>query len=313
MKKNIFRFLVLAILMMCCSEMWANWNNGKPDYGTRCGNRNPDKIVEIDGIRYSLYNNQQYTYSYKGIDVSTPSSGNIAVAAYCTKENKSDEMSISRFVRYENVDYTVVAVGEQFFYYNMNHNVEALSIPSTVIALEAYALEGLQVPIGWNEQYENNEIEKLIIEDADNALFCYRTSQGAYLNPHGAFYWLTGLKSVYLGRNLDYKFDNETRYFAPFCEGRYEGLEVEIGPKVTAIGESCFQISEGIDGHAGSSCQLTDVIHIIGLLDVHCSVGTPSGKYLYIKGGVFCNLLMPFQGINRIIGSAQKSHVAVYN
>lgn len=241
MKQKIFKCLVFAALLMCCGEMWANWNNGKPDYGTRCGNRNPDKIVEMDGIRYSLYNNQQYTYSYKGIDVSTPSSGNIAVAAYCTKENKSDEMSISRFVRYENVDYTVVAVGEQFFYYNMNHNVEALSIPSTVIALEAFALEGLQVPSGFMEQYENDEIEKLIIEDADNALFCYRTSQGAYLNPHGAFYWLTGLKSVYLGRNLDYKFDNETRYFAPFCEGRYEGLEVEIGPKVTAIGESCFQ------------------------------------------------------------------------
>lgn len=254
MKQNIYRnlvkFSVLAVLMMCCNNMWAghDYDDGRSWYGTRCGDAYPYKVVDMDGIRYSLYNNQQYTYSYKGIDVSTPNSGNYAVAAYCTKENKSDEMYIPRFVRYENVDYTVVAVGEQFFYYNIEHNVETLSIPSTVIALEAFALEGVEVPSGFMEQYENDEIEKLIIEDADNTLFCYRTSQGAYLNPHGAFYWLTGLKSVYLGRNLDYKFDNETRYFAPFCEGRYEGLEVEIGPKVTAIGESCFQ-----------NCNLTEI------------------------------------------------------
>lgn len=227
MKKNIFRFLVLAVLMVCCNEMWAghDYDDGRSWYGTRCGDAYPYKVVDIDGIRYSLYNNQQYTYSYERIDVSTPSSGNYAVAAYCTKTNRSKEMYIPRTVRYGNVDYTVVAIGEQFFYYNDDHEVEKLSIPSTVIALETFALEDYV-----------DDIETLIIEDADNELFCYRTTDGS-----GAFHWLAGLKSVYLGRNLGYRITNETRYSAPFSYGHYDGLKVKIGPKVTAIGESCFQ------------------------------------------------------------------------
>ncbi len=234
MKQNIFRnlvkFSVLAVLMMCCNEMWANYDNGKPDYGVRCGNKNPDRIVEIGGIRYSLYNNQQYTYTKDQTEFKLSYSCNFAVAAYCTKTNESTEMYIPRIVRDGNVDYTVVAIGEQFFYYK-DHNIYKLSIPPTVVALETFALEN-----------NRSVTRELIIEDADNELFCYRTT-----NDWGAFSWLWVLNSAYVGRNLKYQDQGNPQkwYQAPFCQGSYNGLKVKIGPKVTTIPEYCFYGKNG--------------------------------------------------------------------
>ncbi len=237
MKQKIFKCLVFAVLLMCCGEMWANYNNGRPDHGRRCGNINPNYLLDIDGIRYSLYSNQQYTYTYDGTEVHTPSSGNYAVAAYCTKTNKSKEMYIPRVIRHGNVDYTVVAIGEQFFWYNMDHEVGKISIPSTVIALETFALEGKLRIKALTETYRNDAIEEVIIEDANNELFCYRTT-----NSWGAFSWCGGLESVYVGRNLKYQDQGKQnrRHQAPFYQAPCEGIKVKIGPSVTTIPEYCF-------------------------------------------------------------------------
>ncbi|MBQ0085536.1 MAG: leucine-rich repeat protein [Prevotella sp.] len=234
MKQKIFKCLVFAVLLMCCGEMWANWDNGRPDHGNRCGNRNPDKIVEIDGVRYSLYNNETYTYTDKdGTNFKLSYSCNFAVAAYCSKTYQSTTMTIPRFVRDGNVDYTVVAIGEQFFWYSSSTSVSInkLTIPSTVMALEGFALEN-----------NSGQITELIIEDGDNELFCYRTTNG-----WGAFSWNSNLKNAYVGRNLKYQDQGiENKWYqAPFCQGSYDGLKVKIGPKVTTIPESCFRNKTG--------------------------------------------------------------------
>lgn len=214
MKRNFFRVLLSAALMMCCVNVWAL-------YGSRGGTYKGQ--VEVYYGIYDLY--QNYSYTYEGTTQSV--SGNCAVLVGFSgnallKDNAESTVS------YGGINYTVVAIGEQVFYYN-NYLIEEFTIPNTVRVLEAFALED-----------NTTKLNKIILEDGDADLFCYRTT-GSY----GAFSLNRGLKNVYIGRNLQYQeqINNKIDY-APFYKGKFSGLSVEFGPKVTAIPQNCFYSSD---------------------------------------------------------------------
>ena len=204
---------------MVCEQTWAEYRNGKPDWGTRCNGNAPTKTVILDGVMYSLYSNQNYIYiSYKdGYTYGTSESGDYAVAVYAEENDTRTELTIKSTVQDGNTTYTVVAVGEQFFFYNKT--ATKLTIPATVQTLEGYALEDNKI-----------NLSEIVIEDSENSLECYRTTEY-----WGAFSWNKGLKNVYIGRDLHAMGDTEYYYYAPFYKGDFTDLEVTFGPLVDYI------------------------------------------------------------------------------
>ena len=222
------RLLMLSVLLlMVCGQMWAEYSNGKPDWGTRCNGNSPTTII-VDGVMYSLYSNQNYTYTHYTnnedgytYSTSTSESGNYAVAVYAQQYDTRSELTIRSTIQEGNTTYTVVAVGEQFFWYNQT--ATKLTIPATVQTLEGYALEDNKI-----------NLSEIVIEDSENSLECYRTT-GYW----GAFYWNSGLKKVYIGRDLYTMGDKD--YFAPFYKLNTNAtFDLTIGPNVTTIPEYCF-------------------------------------------------------------------------
>ena len=214
MKRNFFRVLLSAALMMCCVNVWAL-------YGTRGGTYKGQ--VQVGNGIYDLYQNYSYTYG----DITQSVSGNCAVlvkfGSVPVQINKA-ELSVS----YGGSNYTVVAIGEQVFKSNGDMILE-FTIPNTVRVLEAFALED-----------NTSKLNKIILEDGDADLFCYRTTGG-----YGAFSLNDALKNVYIGRNLKYQEQNNNKTeYAPFYKGDFRGLSVEFGPKVTAIPQNCFYSSD---------------------------------------------------------------------
>lgn len=214
MKTKITRLLLSAVLMMCCVNVWALW-------GSRGGTYKGQ--VQVEAGIYNLY--QNYSYTYEGTSQSV--SGNCAVLVNFV-EGSSYINKAESTVSYGGINYTVVAIGEQVFYYYGN-KIQEFTIPNTVRVLEAFALED-----------NTTKLNKIILEDGDADLFCYRTTGG-----YGAFSLNGGLKNVYIGRNLKYQEQNNDKTdYAPFYKGKFSGLSVEFGPKVTAIPQNCFYSSD---------------------------------------------------------------------
>ena len=213
MKRNHFRLLLSAVLMMCCVNVWAL-------YGTR-GGTSKGQVNVHDGI-YELY--QDYSYTYEGTTQSFE--GNCAVLVDFTFGPPQTTYAESTF-SYNGIVYTVVAIGEQVFH---NHLlIQDFTIPNTVRVLEAYALED-----------NTTNLNKIILADGDADLFCYRTTGG-----YGAFSWAKALKEIYIGRNLKYQEENNGKIdYAPFYKGDFRELKVEFGPQVTEIPQYCFYLSD---------------------------------------------------------------------
>ena len=197
--------------------MWASYSNGKPDYGTRCNGNSPAKTVIADGVMYSLYSNQNYIYTYEYHTCSTAWSSNYAVAVYAQQYDTRSELTIKSTIQDGNTTYTVVAIGEQFFWYNKS--ATKLTIPATVQTLEAFALED-----------NTSNLREIVIEDSGDKLECYRTTES-----YGAFSWNSGLKKVYIGRQLYTVGGSDYNSYAPFYKGDFTDLEVTFGPLVDYI------------------------------------------------------------------------------
>ena len=139
--KSILRkrlLMLSALLLTVCGQMWADYDDGMPDYGTRCNGNSPAKTVIADGVMYSLYSNQNYIYTHEYHTCSTARSSNYAVAVYAQQYDTRSELTIKSTIQDGNTTYTVVAIGEQFFWYN--NTATKLTIPATVQTLEAFAL-----------------------------------------------------------------------------------------------------------------------------------------------------------------------------
>lgn len=206
MKRNFFRLLLSAVLMMCCTTSWAlHGERG----GTYVGNYGKD------GCDFDLYTD--YSYTYEGVTKSF--SGKCAVVTRFYNKNSTIHETITK----DGVTYTVVAIGEDAF--ASFDEVGVLTVPSSVRVLEAFAFDG-------NE----DNLSELILADGSEDLFCYRST-----NDNGAFTWNAGLKKVYIGRNLHYQGEEGgEEYFAPFYKGDFTDLKVTIGPLVTEIPNYCF-------------------------------------------------------------------------
>ncbi len=212
------RLLMLSVLLLtACGQMWASYGNGKPDYGTRCNGNSPAKTVIADGVMYSLYSNQNYIYTYEYHTCSTAWSSNYAVAVYAQQYDTRSELTIKSTIQDGNTTYTVVAIGEQFFWYN--NTATKLTIPATVRTLETFALED-----------NTSNLREIVIEDSGDKLECYRTTDS-----YGAFSWNSGLKKVYIGRQLYTVGGSDYYSYAPFYKGDFTDLEVTFGPLVDYI------------------------------------------------------------------------------
>lgn len=214
MKRNILKLLLSAAFMLCCTNAWAL-------YGVR-GGTCFGQIIVNDGI-YELY--QDYSYSYENTTRSV--SGNCAVLVNFTSA-PAPINRVESTVTYNGNVYTVVAIGEQVFYSHVNM-IQEFTIPNTVRVLETFALED-----------NTAALSKVVLEDGNEELFCYRTSKG-----YGAFSWNKGLRDVYIGRNLKYQKQDEDKIdYAPFYKGDFRWLTVEFGPTVTEIPQYCFYSSD---------------------------------------------------------------------
>ena len=214
MKKSIFKLLLSAAFVLCCTSAWAL-------YGVR-GGTCFGQIIVNDGI-YELY--QDYSYSYESTTRSV--SGNCAVLVNFTSA-PAPIIRVESTVTYNGNVYTVVAIGEQVFKSHVDM-INEFTIPNTVRVLETFALED-----------NTAALSKVVLEDGNEELFCYRTSKG-----YGAFSWNKGLRDVYIGRNLKYQKQDEDKIdYAPFYKGDFRWLTVEFGPTVTEIPHYCFYSSD---------------------------------------------------------------------
>lgn len=207
MKKGIFNFFLSVTFMMFCNVAWA-------DSGTH---GNTPVISRIDvggGVEYDLY--KGYSYTYKGVTKSCEDL--CAVVAGILVPN----IYIPSVVTYNNEKYRVIAIGEQA----QASNSKKVTISNSVEVIEADAFKSMK----------NNLIE-LILEEGDNSLFCYPTAKGK-----GAFSTISTLKKLYLGRNLHYIGEgNPQNYsYAPFDEGAFSEMEIEVGSRVKEIPDFCF-------------------------------------------------------------------------
>ena len=213
MKRNFFRFILSAALMMCCNTVWALYGSRGGSYKGTC---------TVKDCTYDLYNG--YSYSYEGTTRSVSGRGAVLVSF------NSSSASVVSSVTYGGNSYPVVAIGEQS-YDDKNSLPSTVTIPNTVEVFEAFAFdEG------------RDDLVNIKMEDGDKDLFCYRSTGGSYHN--GTFSWNTALKTAYIGRNLHYQDEDKNGdgydSYPPFANLECQGLEVTIGPKVTAIPDYCF-------------------------------------------------------------------------
>ena len=165
-----------------------------------------------NGINYTLYSN--YSYYYYWSDQSQYL-GNVAVITSCSNSTMVIPESLGGCNQ--------IVIGESA----LTSNVKSLTISKSVKLLEYCAV------------YYADQIETLIIEDSEMPLYCFGTHLSSY---YGAFSYIEGLKSVYIGRNLEYEHKDDDHDFAPFraCESS-GNFDVTIGPNVTKIADYCFE------------------------------------------------------------------------
>lgn len=201
--------LLSVMLLTVCGQMWAGL------YGYRSGTALSTGTT--NGISYTLYGNYSYYYYWSD---QAQYLGDVAVITKCSN---------STMVIPESLDgCSQIVIGEEA----LTSDVKSLTISKSVKLLEAFAV------------YNADQMETLIIEDSEMPLYCFGTHASSY---YGAFSYIEGLKSVYIGRNLEYEHKDTDYDFAPFryCEsGMYyknESFDVTIGPNVTKIADYCFE------------------------------------------------------------------------
>ena len=79
------------------------------------------------------------------------------------------------------------------------------------------------------------------------------------------------------------------------------------------LGQGFLHIGEGLDLHLSGGSQLADVVHELGLFDVHGLVGTPGGPHVGLEGLVAQQLLVILQVVDGIVGGADGLHVAHFD
>ncbi len=170
-----------------------------------------------DGISYTLYSNYSYYYYWSG---QSQYLGDVAVITKCSNS--------TMVIPESSGGCSQIVIGEEA----LTSDVKSLTISKSVKLLEAFAV------------YNADQMETLIIEDSETPLYCFGTHASSY---YGAFSYMEELKSVYIGRNLEYEHTDTDHDFAPFryCEsGMYyknESFDVTIGPNVTKIADYCFE------------------------------------------------------------------------
>ena len=108
-----------------------------------------------------------------------------------------------------------------------------------------------------------------------------------------------GFDFLFCGRRIHNIVQCVVAQFAAVC-GK------EIQPAV----QHFFQICKAADLHAGSHFQLGNIFRISYFFQIHCLIRPPGRQNSYRKGFVCCQLLMPFQGVRRIVCGADRIHVA---
>ncbi|MCQ2078093.1 MAG: hypothetical protein MJZ20_13890, partial [Bacteroidaceae bacterium] len=170
-----------------------------------------------NGISYTLYSNYSY---YCWWSDQSQNLGDVAVITEC----KNSTMVIPESLGGCNQ----IVIGEEA----LKSAVTSLTISKSVKLLEYCAV------------YYANQIQTLTIEDSETPLYCGGTK---YTYSYGAFSFIKNLKSVYIGRNLEYEHTESDHSYAPFryCDSgmhyNNESFDVTIGPNVTKIADYCFE------------------------------------------------------------------------
>ena len=165
-----------------------------------------------NGISYTLYSDYSYYCYWSG---QTAGYGNVAVITSCSNSTMVIPESLGGCSQ--------IVIGEGA----LTSNVKSLTISKSVRVLEYCAV------------YYADQIETLIIEDCETPLYCGGTK---YSYSYGAFSFIEKLKSVYIGRDLEYEYYDSDYDYAPFryCESS-GNFDVTIGPRVKRIADYCFE------------------------------------------------------------------------
>ena len=81
--------------------------------------------------------------------------------------------------------------------------------------------------------------------------------------------------------------------------------------EVHALLEGSFEVSKCVNLHARSFAELCDILRPSGLLDVHSLIGSPCRKNFRLEAGVCGDLLVPLEGVHRIVSGADSLDVAL--
>ena len=165
-----------------------------------------------NGINYTLYSDYSYYCYWSEL---TAGYGNVAVITSCSNSTMVIPESLGGCSQ--------IVIGEEA----LTSDVKSLTISKSVRVLEYCAV------------YYANQIETLIIEDSETPLYCGGTK---YTYSYGAFSFIKKLKSVYIGRDLEYEHYNGDYTYAPFryCDSS-GNFDVTIGPRVKMIADYCFE------------------------------------------------------------------------
>lgn len=138
-----------------------------------------------------------------------------------------------------NIPSTVSKIGSNAF--NGCKKLKSIVIPSSVTSIENYAFNGC------------SGLNILTIEDGDEPLLLgYNLLYKQYYNDGKGLFRDCLLKSIYLGRNIEYADYSDKSTDAPFRDYGYSAfanttpLSVEIGPKVINIQPYSFYGCEGL-------------------------------------------------------------------
>ena len=203
------RIFVLSVLLLTlCGQMWAL-------SGYRSGTAYSDGTT--NGISYTLYHDYSY---YRWWPDQSQYLGDVAVITSCSNSTMVIPESLGGCNQ--------IVIGESA----LTSSVTSLTISNSVKLLEYCAV------------YYADQIETLVIEDSETPLFCGGTK---LTYSYGAFSFIENLKSVYIGRNLEYEHTDSDHTYAPFRYCESSDYDVTIGPRVTMIADYCFERCDNIN------------------------------------------------------------------
>ena len=198
MRKRLF--ILSALLLTVCGQMWAGRGGTKGEEGI------------YSGIRFTLYSNYSYYYddSYYSCDL-----GDVAV--------------ITSFDGYQMIipetlgGCSKIVIGSGA----LSSNVRDLQISKSVKLLE------------FNAVYNAVNMESLTIEDG-TTLVCFGAGTPEQSMQNGSFSYIKKLQSVYLGGNLEYDEYSSFYNAPFYNLNTEQAFSLTIGPNVTSIPEDCF-------------------------------------------------------------------------